>query len=251
MSQSNRINHQPIFLLSTKPWRENSLWVEAFSRDYGRVALLARSARTRGSELRGVLIPFVPLSASWYGKEELKTLHRAEWLGGWAQPHSRALFSAMYVNELLMKLTAREDPHDDIYAALYRGMQTICAQENHVAALRQFEYALLNTLGVAPDFSLDSNNQLIESEKYYWIRAEEAVCHVGESFRQPETGTVAQGVVLQQIQQGQFSQPKYAQTAAKVMRELIDFRLPEMHTRLILQQLNQLKSRAETFTKPS
>ena len=106
-------------------------------------------------------------------------------------------------------------------------------------------------MGVAPDFSLDSNNQLIESEKYYWIRAEEAVCYVGESFRQPETGTVAQGVVLQQIQQGQFSQPKYAQTAAKVMRELIDFRLPEMHTRLILQQLNQLKSRAETFTKPS
>ena len=69
---SGRVNHQPIFLLTALPWRENSLRVEAFSRDFGRVSLLARSARTRGSELRGVLLPFVPISASWFGKEELK-----------------------------------------------------------------------------------------------------------------------------------------------------------------------------------
>ena len=75
---SNRINQQHVFLLSARPWRENSLRVEAFSRDYGRVSLLARSARTRGSELRGVLLPFVPVSASCYGREELKTLHRVE-----------------------------------------------------------------------------------------------------------------------------------------------------------------------------
>ena len=82
----HRINHQPAFLLTSSPWRENSLRLEVFSRDYGRVALLARSARARGSELRGILTPFIPLSISWFGKEELKTLHRAEWVGGWQQP---------------------------------------------------------------------------------------------------------------------------------------------------------------------
>ncbi|MGN7046322.1 DNA repair protein RecO, partial [Neisseria sp. P0001.S010] len=40
MAQPNRINHEPIFLLASAPWRESSLWVEAFSRRYGRVALL-------------------------------------------------------------------------------------------------------------------------------------------------------------------------------------------------------------------
>ena len=85
MAQTQRVNHQQVFLLSSKPWRENSLWLEVFSREHGRLALLARSARTRGSELRGILVPFVPLSASWFGREELKTLHRAEWLGGWPQ----------------------------------------------------------------------------------------------------------------------------------------------------------------------
>ena len=94
----HRINHQPAFLLASSPWRENSLRLEVFSRDYGRVALLARSARARGSELRGILTPFVPLSISWFGKEELKTLHRAEWVGGWQQPKNLLLFSALYAN---------------------------------------------------------------------------------------------------------------------------------------------------------
>ena len=79
MAQPNRINHEPIFLLASAPWRESSLWVEAFSRRYGRVALLDQKRAQRQSELRGVLVPFVPVSASWYGSQELKTLHRAEW----------------------------------------------------------------------------------------------------------------------------------------------------------------------------
>ena len=110
----HRINHEPAFLLASVPWRESSLRLEVFSRSYGRVALLARSARKRQSELRGVLVPFVPMSASWYGSGELKTLHRAEWLGGWPQPQGRALFSGLYVNELVLRLTAREDPQPEL-----------------------------------------------------------------------------------------------------------------------------------------
>ena len=67
---SQRINHEPTFLLAATPWRESSLWLEMFSRRYGRVAMLARSARKRQSELRGVLVPFVPVSASQYEEQE-------------------------------------------------------------------------------------------------------------------------------------------------------------------------------------
>mgnify|MGYP002741825121 CR=1 FL=1 len=151
MAQPNRINHEPIFLLASAPWRESSLWVEAFSRRYGRVALLARSARKRQSELRGVLVPFVPVSASWYGSQELKTLHRAEWIGGWPQPQGRALFSGLYVNELMLKLTVREDPLPELYDVLAETMKTICCEANHIAALRRFEWTLLTRLGFAPD----------------------------------------------------------------------------------------------------
>ncbi len=60
MMSEHRVNHEPVFLLASSPWRESSLRVEAFSRCYGRVALLASSAAAkRQSELRGVLVPFV------------------------------------------------------------------------------------------------------------------------------------------------------------------------------------------------
>ena len=139
MKQPNRIDSQPAFLLSATPWRETSLLAELFSRDYGRVAVVARSARKRQSELRGVLVPFVPVQVAWYGKEELKTLHRAEWLGGWPQPQGRALLSGLYVNELVQKLTAREDPQPALYAALREVMRTLCTEPNHATVLRRFK----------------------------------------------------------------------------------------------------------------
>ena len=94
------------------------------------LALLARSARKRQSELRGVLVPFVPVSASWYGSQELKTLHRAEWIGGWPQPQGRALFSGLYINELMLKLTAREDPIPELYDALEAVMRAVCGENS-------------------------------------------------------------------------------------------------------------------------
>lgn len=110
----------------------------------------ARPQRAQAqSELRGVLVPFVPVSASWYGAQEVKTLHRAEWLGGWPQPQGRALFNGLYANELVLKLTAREDPHPALYDALHNVMAAIATEPNHVAALRRFEWALLTALGFA------------------------------------------------------------------------------------------------------
>ncbi|PKU13685.1 DNA repair protein RecO, partial [Neisseria meningitidis] len=100
-----------------------------------RVALLARSARKRQSELRGVLVPFVPVSVSWYGSQELKTLHRAEWVGGWRQPQGRALFGGLYVNELVLKLTAREDPVPELYDALAEVVEAVCWQAGYIDGL--------------------------------------------------------------------------------------------------------------------
>ena len=171
----HRINHEPAFLLASVPWRESSLRLEVFSRSYGRVALLARSARKRQSELRGVLVPFVPMSASWYGSGELKTLHRAEWLGGWPQPQGRALFSGLYVNELVLRLTAREDPQPELYDALQDVLQTLCRQPNHAGALRRFEWKLLDSLGYAPDLQRDGNGDPVGAGRRYLVRPEEAV----------------------------------------------------------------------------
>lgn len=243
---SHRINHQPAFLLTSKPWRENSLWLEIFSRDYGRVALLARSARTRGSELRGVLVPFVPIDVSWFGKEELKTLHRAEWIGGWMQPKNRLLFSALYVNELLLKLTAREDPHPKIYDAMSELMRQIAEQHNHVASLRHFEWLILRELGYAPDAQRDERGTPIIADAYYILRPEHAAQKCASDNIPtvlPPDACVIQGEVLQQLDAGCLH-PQHLTAALSLNRQLIQHQLPDgIASRQVLQQLTQLKQR--------
>lgn len=244
--QTHRINHEPAFLLTAKPWRESSLWVELFSRSYGRVAVLARSARTRQSELRGVLVPFVPMSASWYGSQELKTLHRAEWLGGWRQPQGRALFSGLYVNELVYKLTAREDPHPALYDALHAVMQTIANEANHVAALRRFEWTLLTELGFAPDLQQDEHGGAVTSDRRYWLRPEHAPLPFEEAGGLPPgevQGVAVDGSSLIQLRSGSFESGESLQQALKLTRMLIDFRLPEgIKSRQVLQQMQQFQT---------
>ncbi|WP_193004259.1 DNA repair protein RecO [Neisseria yangbaofengii] len=240
---NHRINHEPVFMLASAPWRESSLWLEVYSRRYGRVALLARSARKRMSELRGVLVPFVPMSASWYGSQELKTLHRAEWLGGWPQPQGRALFSGLYVNELMLKLTAREDPLPELYDTFADTMQTLCREPNHIAALRRFEWQLLRLSGYAPDLMHDIHGNGIDPDTRYWLRPEEALLPLTEadgSGSQQKSGIAVNGSSLIQLCQGKFSDGVSLQQALKINRLLIDFHIPEgIKSRQVLQQLQQ------------
>ncbi|MCP2040156.1 DNA repair protein RecO (recombination protein O) [Neisseria sp. HSC-16F19] len=233
-----RINHQPALLLSATPWRESSLLAELFSRDYGRVCVVARSARKRQSELRGVLVPFVPVSVSWYGNQEIKTLHRAEWLGGWPQPQGRALFSALYANELVLKLTAREDPHPPLYDALAEVLRHI-AGDNTAAALRRFEWQLLRELGFAPDIGRDEHRQPIDADARYWLRPEHTPVRLEASGPPPADGICVHGRTLLALAQHGGHDTRTAQEALQLTRMLLDFRLPGgIHSRRILQQLN-------------
>lgn len=238
-SASQRVNHEPAFLLTAHPWRESSLWVELFSRRYGRVAVLARSARKRQSELRGVLVPFVPISASWYGSQELKTLHRAEWLGGWRQPSGRSLMSGLYANELVYRLTAREDPAPEIYDALAKLMPVVAEGGNHAAELRCFEWQLLTTLGLAPDLSTDALGNTLQAEQYYHLCPEEPL----QPWLAKQTvsdGLLIQGHHLTDLKTGEFRSPESMQQALRITRLLLDFYLPQgIRSRQIMQQVQQ------------
>lgn len=243
-THNQRINHQPAFLLSTSPWRESSLLVELFTRDHGRVAMIARSARKRQSELRGVLVPFTPLLVSWFGSAELKTLHRAEWLGGWPQPQGQALFSGLYVNELVQKLTAREDPMPTLYTALFEVMRSISQTPVHHqwAPLRYFEWTLLHALGIAPDISQDGQGQAIDADTQYWMRAEHPPISLNTVASLPpnsaESGVAIHGETLTALNQHALSSTRAQQQALRLTRLLISFRLPEgIYSRNILNEI--------------
>src|SRR3954471_10778980 len=101
------------FVLHSYPYRETSLLVEVLTRGSGRMSVVARGARRPRSPTRGALMAFQPLSLSWYGKGEVKTLGEAEWIGGQPLLTGEALLCGFYLNELLVKLLAREDPHEE------------------------------------------------------------------------------------------------------------------------------------------
>jgi len=166
MSTDHRINNEAGFILHTYPFKETSVVAEVFTRAHGRVALIARGARRPASVLRGLMQPFTPLLLSWFGKSELKTLHGAEWQGGHVMPTGDALLSGYYLNELLMRLLARDDPHPVLFDAYAATVQLIASQSLDTPqttlqiALRAFELRLLRDIGLLP--MLDAETATLE-----------------------------------------------------------------------------------------
>src|ERR1044071_1614505 len=151
-----RADHEPGYVLHTYPYKETSLIVEAFTRRHGRVALLARGARRPRSAMRGVLLAFHPLRLGWSGAAELATLISAEWGGGLPALAGRALMCGFYLNELILRLVPREDPHEALFDAYGEALGRLSAGEPYYAVLRSFEKRLLAELGYAPVFDHDA-----------------------------------------------------------------------------------------------
>lgn len=150
-----RIEHEPGFVLHARAYRESSLIVDIFSEHHGRVSVVAKGAR-RNSKSRVSLQPFIPMLVSWMGKSSLKTLtayeHSAQgpWLTG------RRLYSAMYVNELLVYVLKEGEPLDTLYDG-YRQLISQLAHDPIEPLLRRFEFALLNELGLGIDLLYDAD----------------------------------------------------------------------------------------------
>ncbi len=150
-----RIQDEPAFVVHRYDWSESSLILETFTRNFGRVALVAKGAKKPSSNFRPVLLPLQPLNVSYSGDAEIRTLKGAEWVGGHIMPTGEALLSGYYVNELLLRLLARDDPHPSLFD-LYRQVVQVLASghEGTIApALRAFELLLLRDIGFLPELN--------------------------------------------------------------------------------------------------
>ena len=164
---------QPGFVLHGTPYMETSLIVDLFTRDHGRVALVAKGAKRPHSRLRSVLHSFQPLSIGWSGKSELRTLTAAEWVGGLPPLEKSALLCGFYLNELLQKLLAREDPHPRLFDHYTATLHELSQTESIPIALRKFELALLKETGVGGDLAIcAATGQGIDPEREYVVDPE-------------------------------------------------------------------------------
>lgn len=142
-----RIQLQPAFILHHRPYRETSLLLDVFSQEHGRISLIAKGVRKNRSTWRGLLQLFFPLLLSWQGKTELMTLSGAEPQSTPMQLQAGYLLSGFYLNELLMRLLPKHDPHPQLYTIYHHTLLELERGNSQQKHLRLFEKKLLEELG--------------------------------------------------------------------------------------------------------
>lgn len=173
------------YVLHRYDWSETSLILDVFTRDQGRVALVAKGAKRPYSQLRAVLLPFQRLLVNYgrrtaddEGHAEVHTLKSAEWAGGGPMLAGAALLSGFYLNELLMKLLARHDAHPVLFDAYAQTLPLLAAGQDDVAeaGLRSFELVLLREIGFLPELGLVTlTQQPLREGVGYVLRTESGV----------------------------------------------------------------------------
>lgn len=242
MNLRSKVDGQPAFVLHTIPFRETSLIIEVFSRDFGRMALLARGARRPRSAIRGLLMAFQPLELAWAGKGDVLTLMKAEWQGGQPLLAGEALFCGYYLNELLMHLLPREDAHERLFASysdMLLRLATDPSGKVNEADLRHFEKALLQELGYGLVLDHDSEGRAILGEAHYVYRMEVGPVLLPHAEAEPQ---VVSGKTLLDLANNDFTDTRSRIESKQLMRTLMAYYLSgtELETRKIFKELQEL-----------
>jgi DNA repair protein RecO (recombination protein O) len=242
MSSRRRIEHEAAFVLHSYPYSETSLLVEAFTRSHGRLPLVAKGARRQGSALRGTLLAFQPLTLAWAGRGEVRTLVRCDWQGGYPLPRGEALLCGFYVNELVLRLLPREDPHEQLFDHYALAVARLAESAASGPVLRAFERRLLQELGYALTLDRDAaTGAPIEPEDLYRYEPERGPVPVSRAGAS-EDPRVVHGRVLLALATDDYGNAATAAAARQLMGALIDHRLDRqtLHSRTVFRALQDL-----------
>lgn len=240
--ETGRHDGEAAFILHQYPWKETSLVVEAFTRQSGRVAVVARGARRPASASRGVLRAFEPLELSWFGKGELRTLHGVERVGGFPFLQGAALMCGFYLNELILRLLPRDDPHESLYGAYEVTLRQLAEDPDAQPALRRFEKFLLQELGYALPLEIEvESGAPVEPEGRYHYVIERGPL-LAHTARAGENQLELRGRTLLDMVAGDYSDAVTLQQSKLLMRMLIAHYLGDrpLYSRQLLRDLQQL-----------
>ncbi|AMN47298.1 hypothetical protein ACG33_09365 [Steroidobacter denitrificans] len=184
MPDARRVQLQPAYVLHHRPYRDTSRILELFTRDFGRVSVFARgarSARKSGAALISTLQPFNRLLLSWMGQGEAGRLTDAEFDGAVSGLPPQHLVSGFYLNELLMKLFARHDGHAEVFAFYDETIAALKSGSEALRPLRLFEKRLLDALGYGLALDRDAvSGEPLEPQAMYHYRIEQGAVRASE-----------------------------------------------------------------------
>lgn len=237
-ADKQRQEAQPAFVLHTYPYRETSLVVETLTRNFGRVPLIAKGAKRPGSALRGLLLAFQPLQLTWGGKSELRVLHKAEWQGGQMPLQGTGLICGFYLNELLVRLLHRNDPHEQLFVYYQETLAALSTRNDYIPVLRRFEQRLLQELGYALTLDHDVvSGKPTDPNEDYRYELERGPVALDENNQ--GHGLQLHGKTLLDMEQGDYSSTATRQQSKALMRYILNYYLDgqPLHTRQLLKDL--------------
>ena len=250
------------YVLHSYPYRETSLILQVWTEKHGRMGLVAKGARRPKSASRSVLIPFQPLSLDWFGRGELRTLKTAEPASPATPLGGSSLLSAFYLNELLLKLTTRDDPHEGLFEAydaaitelraLSRTAARAAAHEVSEPApdpareiepiLRRFELRLLQEVGYALELTREAGSRApiaAEREYFYVVERGPVLLVEGAVY---SNAIRLRGQTLIDLERGRLEDAATIAQSKQLMRLLIHHSLngQELATRTLVRDLQRL-----------
>ena len=242
MTSARRVQQQAAYLLHQRPFRDSSLLLDVFSRDYGKLALVARGARAQKSRLKPLLRPFVPLRIAWVLRTDLGTLTGVEVDGHLLSLSGDALLSGYYVNELILHFLHRHDPQPEVFETYVQTVDSLARSENPAPTLRLFEIELLRLLGYAVNFEHEAlSHDDLDPDKHYEYRAEQGPVGVAR-----DSGPmVFRGDELIAIREHRLDDATVLRAASRLLRGVINHHLDgrELKSRKVLIDLRRSRDR--------
>jgi len=163
-----RLEHQPAYVLHSRPYRDTSALIDFFTVEWGRVTAVARGVHQKKNRNRALLNPFSRLLVSLHGKQDLKLLTSVESDHGFYPLQGERLYSGFYINELLLRLLPDMDAHTSLFDDYEQALEALRGNDLLEPILRRFELAVLADLGYGLDceFAQDSGEPINESRFY-------------------------------------------------------------------------------------
>jgi DNA repair protein RecO (recombination protein O) len=217
-----RIEQQPAFVLHSRPYRETSLLLECLTRDHGRLGVVARGVRRERARVqRAQLEPFQLLSLDLMLRGELAALQSAEGVGPPLRLVGDAGLAGLYLNELSVRLTGRQDPLPELFDAYARTLPRLAGGESLAWSLRRFERDLLEAVGYALQLEFEAETgEPLEPDRHYRYVVEQ-----GPSPCRPGTPHALRGADLLALAADDMPDAAGLSALRVMMREVIRFHL--------------------------
>ena len=246
---AHRVQLAPGYLLHHTPYRDTSRILEVLTRDHGRLSLFARGVRGPKSRLAALLQPFQPLLLTWSGRGEAPQLTGAELEGAPRPLPAHRLLAAFYLNELILKLTTRHDPHPALYAAYRRALEALAGSEpgadDRAAVerpLRLFEKRLLEEVGYGLDLETSAaDGGAVDPDRCYQFRPGQGLVAAAE--RAP--GAISGGSLIALAREA-LAGPKELGDARRLLKAALDHCLEgrELATRAVARAVESRRRTA-------